>query len=40
MTAGKLGLLRIFGGQLVADAVEELDIALLRVLFESIDKSP
>ena len=40
MTARKLGLLGVFRGQLVSDAVEELDVALLRVLLQRGDKSP
>lgn len=40
MAARELWLLGIFGGQLVADAVEELDVALLGVLLERVDKCP
>jgi hypothetical protein len=40
MAARKLRLLRVFGGELVSDAVEQLDVALLRVLFHCSDESP
>lgn len=40
MAARELGLLGVAGLQLVADAVEQLHIALLRVLFERRDKGP
>lgn len=40
MAAGKLRLLRVFGGELVSDTVEQLDVALLRILLHRIDESP
>ena len=40
VAAGKLRLLRVFAGELVADAVEELDVALLGVLLHCVDKRP
>ena len=40
MAAAQLRLLRIFGGKLVADAVQQLHIALLRVLLKGGDEGP
>lgn len=40
MAAGKLRLLCVFGGKLVSDAVEQLDVALLRILLHRGDESP
>ena len=40
MAAGKLRLLRVFGGELVSDVVEQLDVALLRILLHGRDESP
>lgn len=40
MAARKLGPLAVFAGELVADAVEELDVALLRVLLQGRDEGP
>lgn len=40
MAAGQLGLLCVSGGKFVADAVEELHVALLGVLLEGGDKGP
>lgn len=40
MTAAKLRLLRILARELVTDAVEQLHVALLRVLLEGRDESP
>lgn len=40
MAARKLRFLRIFGGQLVSNAIEQLDVALLWVLLQRRDKSP
>lgn len=40
MAAAKLGLLRVFCGQLGPDAVEQLDITLLRILLESRNEGP
>lgn len=40
MAAGKLRFLRVFCGELVSDAVEQLDIALLRILLHGRDESP
>jgi len=40
MTAAKLRLLCVACLQLVADAIEKLNIALLRILFEGSDKGP
>ena len=40
MATRQLGLLGVAGLQLVADAVEQLDIALLRVLLEGGDEGP
>lgn len=40
VAAGKLRLLSIFCSQFVSDAVEQLDVALLRVLLESRNKGP
>jgi len=40
MAAAELRFLGIFGSELVADAVEQLDVTLLRVLLHSSDESP
>ncbi len=40
MTATKLRLLCVFGSELVANVVEQLDVALLRVLLHSGDECP
>jgi hypothetical protein len=40
MAAGQLWLLGIFCGKLVADGIEELDVALLWVLLHGVDESP
>lgn len=40
MAAAQLRLLRILGGQLVSDAVQQLDVTLLRVLAKRADKGP
>lgn len=40
MTAGELRLLCVFCSELVSDAVEQLHVALLRILLESRDKRP
>jgi hypothetical protein len=40
VAARQLRLLRVLLGQLVTNAVEELDVALLRVLLQSADKGP
>lgn len=40
MAARELGPLAVFAGELVTDAVEELDVALLRVLLEGGDEGP
>lgn len=40
MTAAKLRLLRVLGLELFTDAVEQLNVALLRVLLEGGDESP
>lgn len=40
MATRELGLLGVAGLQLVADAVEQLDVALLRVLLEGRDEGP
>ena len=40
MATRELGLLGVAGLQLVADAVEQLDVALLRVLLEGGDEGP
>lgn len=40
MTTAQLRLLRVFCLQLGADAVQELDIALLRILLQCGDKGP
>lgn len=40
MTARQLRPLRVPRVQLVADAVEELDVALLRVLAQGVDEGP
>ena len=40
MTAAELRLLRVPALQLVADGVEKLDIALLRVFLERGDEGP
>lgn len=40
MAAAQLRLLSVFGGQLVADAVEQLHVALLRVLLHGGDEGP
>jgi hypothetical protein len=40
VAARELGPLAVFAGELVADAVEELDVALLRVLLQGGDEGP
>lgn len=40
MAAAKLWLLRVFAFQLITNAVEQLNIALLRVLLERGDEGP
>jgi hypothetical protein len=40
VAARELRFLRVLRGQFVANAVEELDVALLGILFESSDKGP
>ena len=40
MAAGELRLLRVFGSELVTDAVQQLDVALLGVLLHSGDEGP
>lgn len=40
MTAAKLRFLSVFRCELVADTVEQLDVALLRVLLHSSDEGP
>lgn len=40
MTATKLRLLRVLRSQLVSDAVQQLNVALLRVLFQCRYKGP
>lgn len=40
VAARELGPLAVFAGELVADAIEELDVALLRVLLQGGDESP
>jgi len=40
VTTGELRLLRIFGSELVTDAVEELHVALLRLFLECRDEGP
>ena len=40
MTARQLRLLRVLGLEDIANAVEKLDVALLRVLLDSRDESP
>ena len=40
VAAGKLRLLRVLGGKLISNAVEQLDVALLRVLLHRGDESP
>ena len=40
MAATQLRLLRILASQLVSDAIQQLNIALLRVLLQCGDKSP
>jgi hypothetical protein len=40
MATAKLRLLSVFGSELVTDVVEELDVALLRVLLHSSDEGP
>lgn len=40
MAARELRPLGVFAGELVADAVEELDVALLRVLLQGGDEGP
>ena len=40
VTAAELRLLGIFGCKLVTDAIEELDVALLWVLFHGVDEGP
>jgi hypothetical protein len=38
MTTAQLGLLAIFALELVADTVEELDVALVGVLLKTVDE--
>jgi len=40
MAAGKLWFLGVFGGELVTDAVQQLDVALLGILLHSGDEGP
>lgn len=40
MAAAQLRLLRILCGELVSDAVKELDVALLGILLHGGDKGP
>jgi hypothetical protein len=40
MTAAELGLLAVFALQLVADAVEQLHVALVWILLEGVDEGP
>lgn len=40
MAAAELRFLRVFRGQLVSDAVEQLHVTLLRILLESRDERP
>lgn len=40
VATGELRLLCILGGQFVSDAVEQLNVALLRVLLESRNERP
>ena len=40
VTAGKLRLLCVFGGELVSDVIEQLDVALLWVLLHRGNESP
>lgn len=40
MAAAQLRPLRILGGELVSNVVEELDVALLRVLLHGGDEGP
>jgi hypothetical protein len=40
MTAAQLRLLLVFALELFADAVEELDVALIRVLAQTCDEGP
>lgn len=40
MTAAELWLLGVFCGKFVANAVEQLDVALLRILLHRRDESP
>lgn len=40
MTAAQLRLLRVLGFQLVANGIQELDIALLGILLQGRDESP
>jgi len=38
MTTAQLGLLAIFPLELIADAIEQLDVALVRVLLKTVDE--
>jgi hypothetical protein len=40
MTAAQLRLLSVLGGELITNAVEQLDVALLRVLLHGGDEGP
>jgi hypothetical protein len=40
VATAKLRLLSVFGSELVTDAVEKLDVALLRVLLHGSDEGP
>ena len=40
MTTAQLGLLGVLAGKLISDAVEELHVALLRVLLQGGDECP
>ena len=40
MAARQLGLLRVLRSKLIANAIQELDVALLRVLLHGRDKGP
>lgn len=40
MATAQLWLLRVLALQVVANAVEQLDVTLLRVLLERVDKGP
>ena len=40
MAAAQLGLLAVLCSKFVSDTIEQLDVALLRVLLHSCDKGP